>query len=496
MGKDARNGTPSYGPRPWPSGDVPRVCSRAEEMRTARDYATARVTPSPSLGARRSTPRSGARPLEPRLSSGRPDRPDDAAVDRPDGPLVVRGRLSRGFERRRRALAAFGLALAAIVLTFYVAPSAGSSSQGFSDVGVEGLVAAAGSGLVVDGQPFHAIGYNDYRLTSAPGGAICDGGYGAIDDDELGERLDRAAAAGATVVRTWFFQSTWDPDRDGSGDWEAFDRVITAAAERGLRVVPVLANHWGDCVEGGVGKDFDFYAGGFREPHGPHALAYRDYAETIVSRYAGSPAIAFWQLINEPEATGSGGCDEVAAAEAMTTFAAEMAGVVRTADPDHLVSLGTIGGGQCGTAGTNYMAAHEAIDICSIHVYDDEGAETSPATTLPGDSTNGVAARLSACEAAGKPVVAGEIGFAADLDESGLETGVVTDTTLANRAGFLGARVEAMGELGLDGFLVWQLDSRAPLSDGADRYAVGPCDPVEDVIAAAAGTSAPECTEA
>lgn len=35
---------------------------------------------------------------------------------------------------------------------------------------------------------------------------------------------------------------------------------------------------------------------------------------------------------------------------------------------------------------------------------------------------------------------------------------------------------------------MWQLDSRAPLEDDADTYAVGPCDPVEAVIAAAAGT--------
>jgi endo-1,4-beta-mannosidase len=391
---------------------------------------------------------------------------------------------------RRRALTALALLAALVALAIQVAPSLADESAGsFSEAGtLDGVVKAHDGAFATDAQPWQSVGYNDYRLTAAPGGYVCDTSYGEVSDDQLAARLDRAAASGATVIRTWFFQSFWDPDGDGSGDYSAFDRVLAAAAERGLRVVPVIANHWGDCEAGTQTKDLDFYAGGFREPFAGDALSYLDYAGELASRYAGSPAVAYWQLVNEPEASSGGACDEAAAAAALGGFAAEAAETIRTADPDHLISLGTIGGGQCGSAGDDYLAVHSALDVCEIHVYDGSETGTSPTTTLPGDSTNGVAARISACEGSGKPIVAGELGFAADLDSSGNPSGTVSSETLANRARFLAARVDAMGELGLDGFMVWQLDSRAPLSDQADTYAVGPCDPIEGVIAEATGS--------
>ena len=475
MGKDAQHDAPRpLGGKPGDE-ELHKVRTAGPPIPAGRRVATVRDP------RRRSSQRT-ARPrptVQPRIA------PAPAEPIRKSHPTPTDSGARPGTSVRRRTLAGFGLLVALVALAFQVAPSAGAEASGFSDKGVEGLVTAQGAGLLAGGESWQAVGYNDYRLTSAPGGEVCDAGYGEIDDGELAERMDRAAEAGATVIRTWFFQASWDPDGDGSGDWEAFDRVITAAAERDLRVVPVIANHWGDCEAGGMSKTYDFYAGGYREPHGADALSYLEYAGKLAERYAGSPAIAFWQLINEPEAGGAEGCDETAAAQALAGFAGEATSVLKAADPEHLVSLGTIGGGQCGTAGENYMAAHEAVDVCEIHVYDHEGAETSPTTTLPGDSTNGVAARISACEAAGKPMVAGEIGYAADLDTSGNQTGTVTDETLANRADFMRTRVEAMQELGLDGFMVWQLDSREPLSDGADTYAIGPCDPVESVIASA-----------
>ena len=164
--------------------------------------------------------------------------------------------------------------------------------------------------------------------------------------------------------------------------------------------------------------------------------------QTVAAHYAGSPGIAYWQLINEPEATASdGGCDEQAGADALTGFATEAGAAIREVDATHPLSLGTIGGGQCGTAGADYVRVNGPVDVCEIHVYDGEDTGTSPTTPMPGDTANGVATRISQCTAAGKPIVAGELGFEADLDESGMPTGEVTPETLANRAGFLEARV-------------------------------------------------------
>jgi hypothetical protein len=349
-------------------------------------------------------------------------------------------------------------------------------------VGLGGVVKARHGGLTVDGAPWQAVGFNDYRLTAEPGGYVCDEGAGEVSGSELGAALDRARAAGATVVRTWFFQSSWDPDGDGSGDWSAFDRVVDAAAVRGIRVIPVLANHWADCENGAAEKDLDFYAGGYQEPQDPYALSYLEYASAIAQHYAGSPAIAYWQLMNEPEASSDGACDEAAAADALAGFASAGAAAIHSVDPTHLISLGTIGGGQCGTAGGDYLRVNEAVDVCEIHVYDGADTGSSPTTPVPENA----AAAISGCSAAGKPVVAGELGYAADLDEGGNPTGTVTEATLANRATFLAARVDAMSAAGLDGFQVWQLDQETP-EGGGDTYAVGPCDPVDTVVRTATG---------
>lgn len=348
------------------------------------------------------------------------------------------------------------------------------------------VLTAAGSSLRAGPEDFVAAGFNDYRLSSLEGGYVCDEGRGALDGAAVAERLDRAQAAGATMIRTWYFQNYWDPGGSGDGDFASLERLLGAAAERGIRVVPVLSNHWGDCTGAGGGaadKRLEWYEGGFRAPTAGEALSFLEYAQRIAARFAGDPRVAFWQLVNEPEGASDGACDEARAAAALGTFASESAAAIRAADPHHLISLGTIGSGQCGAAGANYVRIHVDVDLCELHVYDTPETGTAPTDPLPGDGENGVAARIAQCEAAGKPVIAGEIGFAADLDADGGRTGVVTDETLANRAAFLQARVAAMRTAGLDGFLVWQLEDAAPGPDAPEAYGVGPCDPLLAVVA-------------
>lgn len=339
------------------------------------------------------------------------------------------------------------------------------------------VVQSNGGDLAVDGEPWRPVGYNDYRLTEDEDAYLCDVSAGGVDEEQLGARLDRVRAVGANVVRTWFFQAHWDPDGDGEGSWQVFDRVLEAAAERGLRVIPVLANHWADCEAGAPEKDLSFYSDGFRRPYGGAALSYLDYAERLASRYADSGAIAYWQLVNEPEAPVGGACSETEAAAALAGFASEASAAIRAVDQRHLISLGTIGGGQCGTAGDSYAAVHEAVDLCEVHVYE----ETSLSAT-------DVAARATECAASGKPTIAGEIGVRADLDAGGAASGVVDEGSLENRADTLRSWLDPMLAEGLDGFLVWQLGEGSGDSY-ADPYAVGPCDPAHRVIARYAGAA-------
>jgi hypothetical protein len=82
-----------------------------------------------------------------------------------------------------------------------------------------------------------------------------------------------------------------------------------------------------------------------------------------------------------------------------------MASVVKANDPNHVLSLGTIGGGQCGTQGADYKTVHAAagIDVCEYHDYSDN----SP---IPGDQWNGMQVRINQCNELNKPLIVGEIG--------------------------------------------------------------------------------------
>jgi hypothetical protein len=213
-------------------------------------------------------------------------------------------------------VAAFLAAFVALALVAWPQPARAQAPEGF--------VVADGDrfGIVSGGAvaPWQPVGYNQYRLTSAPGGYVCDGGYGEVSDAKLAAWLDQIRAAGATVVRTWFFQSQFDADGTGSGggSFAAFDRVVAGAAARGMKVVPVLANHWADCEFGGAAKTVEFYEAGFRGGGYGYERSYADYARIVAEHYRDEPAIAFWQLINEAEAPSpGGGCEEGRAAGAI-----------------------------------------------------------------------------------------------------------------------------------------------------------------------------------
>jgi len=390
------------------------------------------------------------------------------------------------FQFARRCLAAIALIAAFTAVT---QPAAAQAAP-------ENFVTANGDefGVVSGGtvQPWRPVGYNQYRLTSAPGGYVCDGGYGELSDDKLAAWLDQIRAAGATVVRTWFFQSQFDPDGAGPdpGSFAAFDRVVEGAAARGMKVIPVLVNHWADCEFSGAAKDLSFYESGFRSPGYGYAQSFRDYAATLASHYAGEPAIAFWQLANEAEAPNpGGGCDEPRAAAALRGFAAEMTAALKAADPNHLVSLGTMGSGQCGTANGDYRSVHEPVDVCEYHDYDYEGnpADNSD-NPMPGDEWNGLAKRIEQCGPAGldKPLLIGEAGISDEV-------------SLDQRAAYFARKIEAQSAAGVDGFVLWEKilePSASPeAAGGHEGYGVGYGDPTENVTRAYGepwdGTAAP-----
>ncbi|HEY5196575.1 MAG TPA: cellulase family glycosylhydrolase [Solirubrobacteraceae bacterium] len=338
------------------------------------------------------------------------------------------------------------------------------------------FVQRSGSTLTLSGAPWRFVGFNDYQLTSAPGGGFYCGR--AIDQTTLNAILQDAKNSGAGAIRTWFFQSYYDlnaKQQTISPNWSAFDRVLSSAASYGLKVIPVLVNEWQDCEPASVNKNLGFYQYGYKSPGYGYPLAFKTYATTVAAHYAGNPTIAFWQIGNELESDTPSGCGasaETAGATALRAFADDMTGAIKAVDPNHLVSLGTLGTGQCGLAGADYQYVHAGnVDLCEYHDYGD------PVHAIPNDGYNRLAQRIAQCRSLNKPLFVGESGIVADVGDSGQSTGTINSTSLQLRAGFFDAKLTAAFGNGVVGYVIWDKEQDASNSSynlDNGRYAVGP----------------------
>jgi hypothetical protein len=309
-----------------------------------------------------------------------------------------------------------------------------------------GFVQRSGKQLLLDGEPYTFSGLNVYYANSR-------GRCGPSVD--LGDTLDQWGG-GKEVLRAWFFQNL--ATSDGERDWSAFDQTIAIAKERGYRIIATLANQWGDCDTGYGYKSEDWYRSGYKAKDPLGTVSYRDYVAEIVSRYRDDPTILAWQLVNEAEdKTGPHGGCPADAADVLQSWATDVSGLIKSLDPNHLVSLGTIGGGQCGTSSTEYRRVHDipTIDLCEVH---DVG---HPDSTMPGDAWNGMQASLNFCNALNKPLFVGESGIAVESPDG-----------LQARADEFAAKFKAQAAAGVVGELAWLWSPFDSIG-----YDIGPTDP-------------------
>ena len=217
------------------------------------------------------------------------------------------------------------------------------------------------------------------------------------------------------------------------------------ARSHGLKVIATLGNQWGDCEDGAY-KSATWYESGYKG-------AYRAWVREVVTRYRDDPTIAMWQLLNEAETSS---------ASTLRAFAADMGGLVKSIDTNHLVSLGTIGSGQAGASGDDYKTVHDVagIDVCEYHDYGSTAA-------MPGDQWNGLQRRIDQCRALGKPIFIGE-------------TGVPRSVGLSMRATVIDAKLDTQLAAGVAGVLVWEW--RNSDQTGGDEYVVTTNDPLLTVM--------------
>ena len=317
-----------------------------------------------------------------------------------------------------------------------------------------GFVTRSGTQLMLGGKPFVFTGFNIYQANSRSNCSYTMG---------TGTALDTAltdTGSGAEVFRAWFFQRL--ATTTGVRDWSAFDHTLSVARAHGVKVIVTLGNQWGSCESSTSYYKWDsWYTGGYKTQILPGTtVAYRQYVAEIVSRYENDPTIAMWQIMNEAEVKIDNTSTCAPAAD-LYNFAADMSGLIKSIDPNHLVSLGTMGGGQCGTQGSDYQKVHSvpAIDVCEFHDYHHE-TESMPSR---------LASDITACNADNKPIFVGESGID-PADVGG---------TLAARAGFFKAKLAAAMAAGVRGYLIWSWNNAG---SELTSYKVGPADPTIGVI--------------
>lgn len=316
------------------------------------------------------------------------------------------------------------------------------------------FVRSQNGSLILKGEPYRFVGVNIYSLLSHDGKSkrfVC--GKSFTEAAAL-RTVDEVAEMGANVIRVQAYQSYLRDKRDPTKlDFTRLDAIIARAKSKGIRLVVTLENQWWDCSEGGY-KWSSWYAKKYRAPYGRYRLSFRDFAMQVASRYKDEPTILMWQLINEAESKMVGDTEDPAA---LLQFAKDMAKAMKQADPNHILSLGTIGLARQGSGGPFFTLLHQVagIDIVEAHDYHDEHQALPPNTRI---------AMLMAKEI-NKPFFVGEVG-------------IKTPTfTHEEQAQLIGNKLEAAWEAGISGVIIWTYGSQ----DG-HGFDFGPKDPLYERV--------------
>ena len=317
-------------------------------------------------------------------------------------------------------------------------------------------ISHTGTQLTLNGSPLRVTGYNYTWMgtnCSDPSDADLNAAFAAIQNASRG-----------TIVRTAFYQSA-----SNNGSFTDFDRYVAAAKNYGLRIVPMLINEWTDCEPSSSMKYLPWYQTGYTQANDGYPLSFHDYAVRLAAHYANEPTIAWWQLVNEPDARNAdNSCSESTAASALRAFADTMTGAIKAADPHHMVDLGAVS--WCGGQGNDYQLINAGkTDLCDA--YHDYG---SPTTPMPSNLQN----HLNACHSDNKPAFVGEAGICADVTTTGSCGGTVTAASLTQRASLFKAKMDAAFTAGAAGYIIWEQGTSSV------GWGVGPGDPTEGVMAA------------
>ncbi|UGT41070.1 beta-mannosidase [Nocardia yamanashiensis] len=334
----------------------------------------------------------------------------------------------------------------------------------------EAVVSAGPDGLRLRGQPWWPSGFNGPQL--ATDYSINFGCGAEVDLDAFFAEVPEHS-----LTRFGLFQAFALDKQSGELDFRAADRVFAAAEKHGRLILPVLTDQAGQCGDE-IFKQREWYIDGWKKSNrilGRTIMSFQDWVRTAISRWRGSPVLAGWELVGEPEVSkcNRGGCElrhrtcPGDAPQVLRHFMDEAGELVRGLDPHRLIFAGFVGGSQCGIArdAFRYVSESAGIDVVEYHDYSEDG------NPLPGGPNNGLARRITLARQIGKPLLVAELGEYAGSCES-----------LEDRRDIVDRRITGQRAAGTAGALIWAYVPD-PRPDEC-TYDVGPQDPLWELVAA------------
>lgn len=138
-------------------------------------------------------------------------------------------------------------------------------------------------------------------------------------------------------------------------------------------------------------------------------------------RYADDPAIMSWQLANEPRPGGSEAIGQ-RQLPAYLDWIRDTARLIKSIDPNHLVSTGSEGTQGCLGSEACVISAHDSpdIDYLTAHIWPQNWGWADPANlagtfpTVKANTESYIRTHIALAERLGKPLVIEEFGFPRD----------------------------------------------------------------------------------
>ena len=319
----------------------------------------------------------------------------------------------------------------------------------------QGIVGRQGTLLVRDGKPYNFVGANMWY------GAIL-GSTGQGGNRELLRReLDTLKALGVTNLRVLA-----GADGDESLPFKAepalqtapgvyndtildgLDYMLAEMGKRGMTAVVYLNNSW----EWSGGYTYYLKQAGAGEPKYPETHSYGEYVDyaakfatdTAAQRlfmdhvafmvgrtnrhtgkaYKDDPAIMSWQVGNEPRAFSK------AALPHFAKWLSQATALIRSIDPNHLISLGSEGSVGCENDMEYYKAvcSDPNVDYLNIHIWPSNWGwvrKTEPEADLQNgirQSLQYIGEHRAVAGQLGKPLVIEEFGYPRDGASYSLES--------------------------------------------------------------------------